>query len=108
MNSRTIAPSHPTTRMYLDHGADESQCENFRIGEKGATFDSPWHFPLLAELSICLDYCHPRLGHCRTPVQGVVVGTHRLPEGTYETTVLFLGPPEDRPLMMDGHSVLAR
>jgi hypothetical protein len=88
MNSRTEVIS---TRLFLDHGADEAHCEQFRLEERGITFASPWEFPLMAELSICLDFKHPRLGRRRTPVQGVVVGSQRKGTGSFETTVLFCG-----------------
>jgi hypothetical protein len=97
MNSRTHAPVPPLPRLFLDHGADEATCERFRIEEHGVTFESPWQFPLMAELSICLDFRHPRFGRCRTPVEGVVVGSKRL-NANYETTVMFFGRPKGRKL----------
>ena len=74
--------------------------------EHGVTFDSPWQFPIMAELSICVDYKHPRMGRCRTPVQGVVVDSAKVEDGRYETTVLFFGMAEDS-LLNSGLSGIA-
>ena len=81
-------------RLYLDHGIDEASCTSFQMEEHGVTFDSPWQFPVMAELSICVDYNHPRMGRRRTPVQGVVVDSAKVADGRYETTVLFFGMAE--------------
>lgn len=89
-------------RLYLDHGVDEAACTKFRVEEHGVTFESPWEFPLMAELSICVDFRHPRKGRCRTPVHGVVVGSARRKDGRFETTVLFFGMAEDGPAFENG------
>ena len=94
MNSRPSVSCQSRPQLFLDHGIDESACERFCMEEKGVTFESPWAFPLMAELSICVDYRHPRLGQCRTPIRGVVVGTRKLSRGVVETTVLFDDPEE--------------
>jgi hypothetical protein len=92
--------------MFLDHGVDEASCERLRLKEHGMTFDSPWEFPVMAELSICLDYAHPRLGRRRTPMEGVVVGSRRLRGGAYETSVLFFGMDESRVPAMEMAEVM--
>jgi hypothetical protein len=89
-------------RLYLDHGIDEASCTSFQLQERGVTFDSPWQFPVMAELSICVDYNHPRIGRCRTPVQGVVVESAKVESGRYETTVLFFGMAEESLLSSSG------
>jgi hypothetical protein len=104
MNTRTNASTQSSTRLFLDHGVDEAACERFRIEERGVTFDSPWEFPVMAELSICVDFRHPRLGRCRAPVKGVVVGSQRRAGGAYETTVLFCGPADEH--MTGGREVM--
>jgi hypothetical protein len=91
MNSRTTVSDESLMRMYLDHGVDEATCSMFRLEEHGVTFHSPWEFPLMAEMSICVDFRHPERGRCRTPVCGVVVGSSRTGAGRFETTVLFVG-----------------
>ncbi len=102
MNSRTCHSEESPARLFLDHGADEASCEKFRVEERGVTFDSPWEFPLMAELSVCLEYRHPRLGRCRTPVHGVVVGSQRMTCGRYETTLLFFGVGEEGAEFLNG------
>ena len=89
-------------RLYLDHGTDEAACTKFRVEEHGVTFDSPWEFPLMAELSICVDFQHPRRGRCRAPAHGVVVDSTRTDNGRFETTVLFFGTTEDGPAFENG------
>jgi len=96
MNSRTADSEEPLTRLYLDHGLDEASCDHFRLEENGVTFDSPWEFALMAELSMCVDYRDPRQGRCRTPIRGVVVGSAKLRNGRHETTVLFIGETEEQ------------
>ena len=77
------------TRLCLEHGADESATHHLRVEERGATFESPWQFEPLAELLLCLAWRHPRLGHQRTPLNGVVLDSKRLTDGSFETIVLF-------------------
>ena len=81
MHFRIPQSKQRATRLLLDHGADETTCQQLRLGERGTTFESPWHFT-------------PRLGPQRTPVNGIVLSSRRLSRAKYETTVLFLDLPE--------------
>ena len=76
-------------RLCLEHGIDEADTDCLHVEERGATFESPWHFEPLAELMLCLAWSHPRLGKRRTPLTGVVVDSRKLTDGWYETIVLF-------------------
>ena len=95
MNSRIAHSKNRAAQLLLDHGTDETTCEHFNLGERGATFESPWHFTPMAEMVICLACEHSRLGRQRTPVTGIVVDSHRIGRASYETTVLFLDLPEE-------------
>ena len=94
MHFRIPQSKQRATRLLLDHGADETTCQQLRLGERGATFESPWRFTPMAEMIICLAWEHPRLGPQRTPVNGIVLSSRRLGRAKYETTVLFLDLPE--------------
>src|SRR5688572_576311 len=90
-------PKQPaSTRLCLDHGADESATECLHVEERGATFESPWRFEPLAELLLCLAWSHPRHGRQRTPVTGVVVDSQKTRQGCYETIVLFPDLPAEQ------------
>jgi hypothetical protein len=78
-----------STRLCLEHGADESATQHLHVEERGATFESPWQFEPLAELDLCLAWQHPRLGNQRTPLSGVVLDSKRVTDGMFETVVLF-------------------
>lgn len=95
MHSRIPQTKQCATRLLLDHGADETTCQQLRLGEHGATFESPWRFTPMAEMLICLAWEHPRLGRQRTPVNGIIVESRRCGPAKYRTTVLFLDLPED-------------
>ncbi len=95
MRSRIRHSTHRAVRLLLEHGADETTCRQLHLGERGATFESPWHFTPMAEMTVCLACEHPRLGCRHTPVTGIVVSSRRLGPAKYETTVLFLDLPED-------------
>lgn len=90
-NSTTL--SRPSTRLLLDHGADETSAEHIHIEERGLTFESPWEFPAMSELSICLTWHQPRAGARRTPTVGIVLASRKIGVTRYETTVLFLEMP---------------
>ena len=95
MHSRIPQLKQRETRLLLDHGADETTCQQFHLGERGVTFESPWRFTPMAEMIVCLAWKHPRLGRQRTPVNGIVLSSRRLGRAKYETTVLFLDLPDD-------------
>jgi hypothetical protein len=82
-------------RLFLDHGADETPASRLHIRECGVTFESPWEFPMMSELTICLAWYRPRFGNQRTPVEGTVVDSRRLGSRRFETTVFFSEMPEE-------------
>jgi hypothetical protein len=79
-----------STRLFLDHGVDEARCERLQLESHGATFVSPWEFSLFSELSMRVDFPATRPGCGRAPLAGIVVGSRKVRQGLYETTVLFL------------------
>ncbi len=86
----------PSPRLFLEHGADESTTGRLHVQERGATFESPWHFRPMDELNVCLAWRHERLGPQRTPVQGVVIESRKIGRARYETTVIFLELPDEQ------------
>ena len=94
MLTRSTTTETPA-RLFLDHGADETAATRLHIEERGATFESPWEFPFMTELALCIAWQHPRLGQHREPLSGMVIGSRKLDTGAYETTVFFHGKESD-------------
>jgi hypothetical protein len=94
--------------LFLEHGADETPTSHLHIQETGVTFESPWEFPMLAELNICVAWHRPRHGRQRTPVEGTVISSRRLGARLFETTVFFAELPEEYRVEMRELAELAR
>jgi hypothetical protein len=85
--------------IYLDYGVDAQACDPdaIEISERGLILRSRWKFEIGMQLSVALVAEHPRLGHSRIAAEGIVVWCEAVKgePKMYESTVLFLEPPDD-------------
>jgi hypothetical protein len=86
-----------TPSLYLDYGADAQSCgfEDIDVSERGMRFTSRWQFSIGTQLSVLLVYKHPRLGHRRVTIEGIVVWCEPNAAKGHESTLLFLELPDE-------------
>jgi hypothetical protein len=101
MYERDSIPSGPRARLLLDHGIDESWCDDaLTLDERGMRFSAQWQFPPGTMLAVTCMYAD-RFGEWRrVQTQGIVVWSERIAgrkgeRAAYQTTLLFMDLPDE-------------
>ncbi len=79
--------------IYLDYGADASECDNFRLCEKGMCFKSRWQFTPGTQLAVVLSSNGPDREKQRLDAEATVATCEPVRAGWYEVTALFVDLP---------------
>lgn len=94
-----LAPS-----FFLDYGVDaeRGECGSVDISERGMRFQCRWQFSIGTQLSVALQYLHPRLGLSRVTLEGTIVWCEPTTGKRFESTLLFLELPDElRPCLRE-------
>jgi hypothetical protein len=97
----TYREPHPPTvtrtpSICLDYGADESSDGvDFTVSHRGMRFTSRWQFAIGTQLGVVCAWRDSRLELRRMTIDGVVVWCEPDKRAGYQTTLLFLEPPDE-------------
>jgi len=82
--------------LFLECGADQDCASGaVEISERGMRFVSRWQFSIGTQLSVALHRIHPRLGHSRVTIEGIVVWCESAEGQRFDSTLLFLELPDE-------------
>jgi hypothetical protein len=84
--------------IYLDYGADASECDeaDFRVCDRGMCFKSRWQFEPGTQLAVVLS-CTGDGGECnRMDAEATVAACEPAGVGCYRVTALFVDLPDDQ------------